>query len=301
MTIALIIDTDVALGVIEDGHPRDVDDAYAIVEAINIEAITLAGITTVHGNASLDRVDAIARQIVARTGTDVPVRSGASERITETGDVGPVNDAVEFMAEVLTAGRCHIAAIGPLTNIGLLIAHYPQCLHNIESVVMVGGRTADNRFYIGNVGPVNDFNFEHDVRAARLLLESSVPVVMAGFELTHTVSMTARELDAIRAHRTDISEFLYQNSLDWLDFVTNRFPSDAGFHPWDSAAISWLAHPGYFISETRGWRIRESPDEPGDWWLETSESFPGDRIAFITGFDTHGARNFVEDIVSSIF
>ena len=33
--------------------PRDIDDGFAIVEAINIETIELAAITTVYGNAPL--------------------------------------------------------------------------------------------------------------------------------------------------------------------------------------------------------------------------------------------------------
>ena len=47
MKTPLVIDTDVALGVWHDGNPRDIDDGFAIVEAINIDTIDLAAITTV--------------------------------------------------------------------------------------------------------------------------------------------------------------------------------------------------------------------------------------------------------------
>ena len=53
----LIIDTDVALGVVHEDRPRDIDDAFAITQAINDDAVDLLGITTVYGNAPLDRVD----------------------------------------------------------------------------------------------------------------------------------------------------------------------------------------------------------------------------------------------------
>ena len=125
----------------------------------------------------------------------------------------------------------------PLTNLGILLLHRPELATRIVEVVIVGGHTAGQRFYLGEVGPVRDFNFENDVRAARILLESGVPIVMAGFELSSQVVVTATDLNAIRAKATPSANYLYQNSLDWFGHWTKTFPSDAGFHPWDSAAI----------------------------------------------------------------
>ena len=151
----LIIDTDIALGAVHDGRPRDVDDAYALVAALNNPAIDLLGITTVFGNAPLADTDAIAREIVAMKGSAVPVAMGAEKPLSPHGP--DTNDAVEFMADVLTGRSAHIAAIGPLTNLGLLARRYPERLANAASVVIVGGRTAGNRFMLHGKGPVNDF------------------------------------------------------------------------------------------------------------------------------------------------
>ena len=65
MTTPLVIDTDVALGVWHEGRPRDIDDGFAIVEAINIDTIDLRAVTTVYGNAPLADVDRVARELVA--------------------------------------------------------------------------------------------------------------------------------------------------------------------------------------------------------------------------------------------
>ena len=59
----LLIDTDVALGVTHDGRPRDIDDGFAIVEAINAPDLELLGVTTVYGNAPPEAVHRVAREI----------------------------------------------------------------------------------------------------------------------------------------------------------------------------------------------------------------------------------------------
>ena len=52
-SIRIWIDTDPALGVVIDDLPRDVDDAYVIVEALNEPRVELAGISVVFGNPTV--------------------------------------------------------------------------------------------------------------------------------------------------------------------------------------------------------------------------------------------------------
>ena len=297
MPMHLIIDTDVALGVIHDGRPRDIDDAYAIVTAVNAPEIDLLGITTVFGNAPLALADASAREIVAIKGKPVPVATGAAAPLSSDGEV--TNDAVEFMADALKAHSAHIAAIGPLTNLGLLARRYPERLANAGSVVIVGGRTAGNRFTLHGKGPVADFNLENDVEAARALLEHGVPVAMAGFELTSQVAFGASELAALPA--SPLREYFVERSQPWLAHWQRTFPGDEGFHPWDSAAIDWLLHPEHYRYEQRGWRLVPSPDRPETSWLETGPDLPGRQKTFLTGFADGGADALLQDIVQSIY
>jgi len=72
-TLPLIIDTDVALGAWHEGRPRDIDDGFAIVEALNVSAIDLLGVTTVYGNAPHADVFRIASEIMAIKESAVPV------------------------------------------------------------------------------------------------------------------------------------------------------------------------------------------------------------------------------------
>ena len=296
-SMRLIIDTDIALGAVHDGRPRDVDDAYAVVASMNNAAIDLLGITTVFGNAPLSDTDAIAREVVAMKGSGVPVATGAAGPISTGGPA--TNDAVEFMAETLKTRSAHIAAIGPLTNLGLLARRYPERLANAASVVIVGGRTVGNRFMLHGNGPVNDVNVENDIEAARALLEHGVPVTMAGFELTSQVALGGAHLEALPA--SPIREHFLARTRPWLTYWLRAFPGDTGFHPWDSAAIDWLLHPERYVREERGWRIGISPDDPDVRWLETSPDWDGGPVTFLTGFVDRGAAALVDDIVQGTY
>lgn len=302
--VPLLIDTDVALGVEHEGRPRDIDDGFAIVEAINAPDLELLGITTVYGNAPHPSVHRVARDIVRLKTCDVPVVPGAAQALPQQGSLPHANEGVAFLAAALRERPSHIAAIGPLTNIGLLVHHHPDVLDRIHSVIAVAGRSAGHGFYLGDAGPVADFNFENDPRAARLLLESGVPVVLAGFELTSQVAVTEQDLEAIRAVGTATADYFHRNSLAWCRHWVEQFPEDRGFHPWDSAAIAWLRHPEYFVTESRGSRIRtvaSSPQRGSVPWLECDPAYGGNRVTYCTGFTPGGAAAFVRDVVTTVY
>jgi inosine-uridine nucleoside N-ribohydrolase len=306
VTIPLIIDTDPALGVIHEGRPRDVDDAFAIAEALGAPDVELRGITVTFGNAPLDAAVGVARELVELAGADVPVAAGAAHAIPGDG-IPAATAATDLLRSLLEAAPARIAALGPLGNLGTLLLRHPELAPRIEEVVIVGGRTAGRAFFLGEVGPVRDFNFENDVRAARVLLESGVPVTCAGFELSSPIAMEARHLDAVAAHGTPLARRVADGARPWLDHWCRQFPRDAGFHPWDSAAICWIRTPGLITAETRGWRIREVEQRPTAGnpdasptrvpWLETGPGLPG-RVTFCTGFVEGGADRFLDGVVA---
>ena len=292
--IPLIIDTDVALGAWHEGRPRDIDDGFAIVEALNVDRIDLLGITTVFGNAPHTDVFRIANELVELKGASVPVYAGASSNQPGTG----ILPAVQFLADALQQQRLDIAAIGPLTNIAQLVEHFPQVLGNINSLIIVAGRTPGNRFFIGDTGPVRDFNFENDVPAMATLLGADLPLVLAGFELTSTVEVAETDLATIRTRNNPTAEYFYKNSLDWVHHWTTTFPQDGGFHPWDSAAISYLLHPEYFVAEQRYACIDELDGKPA---LSCGPESTGVPVTYLSGFRNDGKANFVRDVVSTVY
>jgi len=206
------------------------------------------------------------------------------------------------MADQLKQQPLNIAAIGPLTNIAQLVRLFPEVLPNINALVIVAGRTRGNRFFIGDTGPVRDFNFENDVPAMQWLLDARLPLVLAGFELTSQVEITEADLAAINSRNNPTASYFYQNSLDWVRHWTTTFPEDKGFHPWDSAAISYLLHPEYYLADQRYARIDELDGKPAlSCSLTPPESAAATEVTYLAGFAADGKSNFVRDVVSTVY
>jgi len=296
------IDTDPALGYSQDGAPRDVDDAFAIVEAIADERVEVAGISTVFGNSPTDVGFRIANDLVRLTGSDVPVYQGAAGPGSAAAGFAS-NDAVEAMAKALAAGPLSVAAIGPLTNMAALVEHAPDRVRRIDEVVIVAGRSEGQVFELHGASGVPDFNFESDPDAAHRLLAAGVPVTLTGFELTSQVVLNRDHLESLRG-RSEVADFIVAGALPWLEWWTGVFPHDGGFHPWDSAALAALTSPELFRREPRGWQIRPCPEgapgAPGVPWLELAPGFPGDPAVYCPGFGDGGAERFIAGILAGV-
>jgi pyrimidine-specific ribonucleoside hydrolase len=73
-----------------------------------------------------------------------------------------------------------LVAIGPLTNIALLLAVHPELTPRIGRIVWMGGSLG-----AGNVSGVAEFNAHCDPEAAhRVLTQADVPVTMVPLDLT---------------------------------------------------------------------------------------------------------------------
>jgi inosine-uridine nucleoside N-ribohydrolase len=290
------VDTDPALGFYQEGAPRDVDDAFVIVEAAQNEAVELCGVSTVFGNAPADVGFSIASQLIDATGSRAPVAQGAAGPGDERSGF-PGNDAVLALAQALEEGPLSIAAIGPLTNIAALLELHPEHAQRIERVAIVAGRTAGRPFTLHGTSGVPDFNFESDPLACRKLLESGVPVTLVGFELTSQVALTREHLLTLRG-RSPVADLLVDGALPWLEWWTNTFPGDPGFHPWDSAALAALLRPELFVHEPRGWRI--TPHATGPPWLELAPEWQGSHALYCPGFTPGGAQRFIAGILAGV-
>jgi inosine-uridine nucleoside N-ribohydrolase len=191
----------------DPGH----DDAIAILLALASPEIDLAGITTVQGNQTLEKTTANAIRILEFAGrTDVPVAAGAYRPLLrepfvakyvhgESGLDGPAlppaqgspldQHAVDFLGEHVDGAT--LVAVGPLTNVALLLARYPEA--RPERLVLMGGSIG-----VGNVTPAAEFNIWADPEAAARVFESGLDITMIGLDVTHEALMTKADADRLR-------------------------------------------------------------------------------------------------------
>jgi inosine-uridine nucleoside N-ribohydrolase len=206
MATRIILDTD-------PGH----DDAIALLLALASPEVELVGVTTVAGNQTLDKTTANALKVLEHVQrTDVPVHVGASRPIVreqwaaefvhgKSGLDGPdlpepqtepaAGHAVDFIAQQLEDNDgLVLVPVGPLTNIGLLLAKYDGIEERIARIVLMGGAIAE-----GNVTPAAEFNVWADPEAAHRVFTSGVDVTMIGLDVTHKALLFPDVVERLRS------------------------------------------------------------------------------------------------------
>jgi pyrimidine-specific ribonucleoside hydrolase len=90
--------------------------------------------------------------------------------------------AVVALAELLESSPepVTVAAIGPLTNLALLLAVYPDAAARIDRLVVMGGSAGRG----GNVTAAAEFNAWSDPEAAQAVFGSPLRTVMVGLDVT---------------------------------------------------------------------------------------------------------------------
>jgi inosine-uridine nucleoside N-ribohydrolase len=204
MPTPVIIDCD-------PGH----DDAMALLLALASPELEVSAVTTVAGNQTLEKVTANAIKVLdVANAQQIPVAAGADRALIhparvanevhgETGldgpdlpppsrDPEPIH-AVELIARTLREQPHTLIAIGPLTNIALLLALHPELTDRIERIVLMGGAID-----LGNVTPAAEFNVWVGPEAAHRVFTSGLDVTMVGLDVTHRAMLSAARAESLR-------------------------------------------------------------------------------------------------------
>ncbi|EMB4323351.1 ribonucleoside hydrolase RihC [Pluralibacter gergoviae] len=247
MPLPFILDTD-----------PGIDDAAAIAAALFAPELDLQLITTVAGNVSVEKTTRNALQLLHFWQADVPVARGASAPLLrpprdaayvhgESGMEGydfvehqrtilekpallAMRDALMQAPEPMT-----LVAIGPLTNIALLLIQYPACKAKIRRLVIMGGSAGR-----GNFTPTGEFNIAIDPEAASKVFQSGLEIVMCGLDVTNKAVLAPEFLAALPTlNRTGAM----------LHALFSHYRSGSmtsGLRMHDLCAIAWLVRPQLF-------------------------------------------------------
>jgi inosine-uridine nucleoside N-ribohydrolase len=183
-----------------------IDDALAIMLALNSPELEVLGITTVSGNVHVGKTSLNALKILETIGRhDVPVYRGADKPLARDlvtaewvhgedglGDTGlptpsrqPIDGAVKFLTEILMSEKnIAVVATGPLTNIALSMVLEPEIRRRLGRLVLMGGAFSLTPYGYGNTTPVSEFNIYVDPEAAKIVFGSGVKPLCIGLDIT---------------------------------------------------------------------------------------------------------------------
>jgi len=258
MSQRIIFDTDTGI-----------DDALALLFILRSPELVLEGVTTVFGNATVDRCTRNALIVLQLAGRpDVPVARGAGRPLlrsyrgqgyTVHGEDGLGNvkmppsrtrpldvPAAQFIVERVMAapGEIGLVAVGPLTNLALALRLEPRVARATRQVIVMGGAATVS----GNISAAAESNVYNDPEAASLVFSAGWPLTMVGLDVTTRVTMNDRYLARLKAAGKPLTDFIITIAAFYRQRHARVYGID-GFHVHDPSAVAYAIDPTLF--ETR--------------------------------------------------
>jgi pyrimidine-specific ribonucleoside hydrolase len=136
-----------------------------------------------------------------------------------------------------------LVAVGPLTNVAVFYAFYPELAARLDRLVVMGGAIG-----AGNITPAAEFNIWSDPEAAYRVLTSTglpraVPTTMVGLDVTLRTVLAAQDRERVR--RAGPIGQLAASALDGYAHGVR----EAGVPVHDAVAVVEAIRPGLVVTE----------------------------------------------------
>jgi len=226
----IIIDCDVGI-----------DDALAIMFALGSKELRIRAITTVCGNAEVEKTSKNALKVLEAFDVgDIPVARGHSRPLKrELYTAGYVHGsdglgdsklqeprlkldarhAVDVIIDEAEQGGLHLVCLGPLTNLASALGKAPSLAKELEDVTIMAGAFGLTPYGFGNVTPVSEFNAYVDPEAAKIVFNSGLRLTIVGLDVTTdpTATLTRHNYEKIVAFPKRGARFLKRISENILE------------------------------------------------------------------------------------
>lgn len=243
----------------DPGH----DDALAIILAAARPELDILGITTVSGNAEIEKTTLNALKICDLVSlNDVIVSKGASDPfIRERGTAPSIHgdsglDGPEFPEPSRSWSDEHgadtiirlvkesnepvsILPTGPLTNVAIALAKAPEIKENIQEIVLMGGGT------FGNWTPTAEFNIWADPEAAKKVFDSGIPLVVMGLDITHQALATKDVIERVNQIDNKVAKIVAELLVFFASTYKEQFDFD-GAPVHDVLTVAYCVAPELF-------------------------------------------------------
>lgn len=247
-----------------------VDDAVALLCALKLDKLAIRGISSVAGNVEHAKTFKNCRNVLAYAGReDIKVYPGAIKPMcVELDDASEVHgkdglggvvipdspaeketmhawDAI-YEAAKKEGGKLQIVAVGPLTNIANAIISHPDLKGMVKRILIMGGAVVG-----GNATMAAEFNIYVDPHSAETVMQSGIPVVMFGLDVTVDAYLNGKDIQDIRDFNTKISKFFADVVQSNLNFYIKNYKREIlCIH--DACPLIYLQYPEIFTGQKAG-------------------------------------------------
>lgn len=213
-----------------------IDDALAIMLALNSPELEIVGITTVSGNVPAELGAKNAARVLELYGRDdvplykgeerprvVPLETaqdthgedGLGETFLPEPKLGFRDGGVDFILSSLYDNPgLTIVAVGPLTNIAAALERDRRAFDNLRQLIVMGGSAKSH----GNCSPVAEYNFWADPHAAAYVFEHLDKIVMVGLDVTRRIVLTPNHRELLRQFGTPAARFINKITRFYVDY-----------------------------------------------------------------------------------
>lgn len=189
-----------------------IDDALAIMFALGSKELRIRAITTVCGNAEVEKTSKNALKVLeAFEAGHIPVARGHSRPLKrELYTAGYVHGldglgdsnlpeprlkldarhAVDVIMDEARQGGMHLVCLGPLTNLASALSKAPNLAKELQDVTVMAGAFGLTPYGFGNVTPVSEFNAYVDPEAAKIVFNSGLRLTVVGLDVTTDATAT---------------------------------------------------------------------------------------------------------------
>jgi inosine-uridine nucleoside N-ribohydrolase len=233
---ASTISAQAAQRVVIDTDPG-VDDAMAIMLALNSPELKVEALTVVPGNVDSEQGLENALKIVSLANRcDIPVARGAHHPLNQKLITAQYWHGKNGLADVeLPPSKCHadsrfgpdliietvhkyphevtLIPVGPLTNIALAVSKDPTIVSLVKDIVIMGGSISG-----GNVDGAAEANIYNDPEAASIVFNAGWMVTMVGSDVGERTIITRRHIAELQSQHGPESDFV----VKLADFYLTR-------------------------------------------------------------------------------
>ena len=295
-----------------------VDDALALILAFHSPELDVKAVTGVNGNVPLDQVFENIQKVLflikppnkplIAKGADQPLKGKTiyAHSVHGKDGLGDANiDRVEgqqwwqlfpgradqLISEMVRQypNELSLVATGPLTNLALSLQNDLEGMKKLKEIVIMGGAVRTG----GNITPHAEFNIYSDPLAAKIVLQSGLPILLVPLDVTHQVSLTPQLMEEkVKPINNSLSRFVIE--VTGYQSKTRQFRNRELIHLHDPLAV------GVVIDPTLVKRERLSIDveiQEGEFFGKTIEVSGDLKIDVCL---TVNARRFLELFVSRL-